>query len=226
MAVLASGGLDSSILLAELARRGGGIHPIFIRQGLRWEASELFWLRRFLGALPFRNVRPLVILDVPLADLYRDHWSITGRRVPDYHSDDREVYLPGRNIILVSKAAVYCALHRVEAIALGPLKGNPFADASRRFFNAFSRAVSLGLEHPVRILTPFSRITKSRVLRRGRSLPLELTFSCIRPRGHRPCGSCNKCAERIRAFKKAGFPDPALTRRDRPPARPRRSLPR
>ena len=213
VAVLASGGLDSGILLAETARKARAVHPIFIRQGLRWESSELFWLRKFLKALRLPNVRPLKILDVPLLDLYGDHWSVTGRRVPGYHSQDREMYLPGRNIILVSKAAVYCALHGVEAIALGPLQNNPFPDASPRFFRTFSSAISLGLDRPIRILAPFSRLTKTQLLRRGMMLPLELTFSCIRPRKNRPCGACNKCAERIRAFAQAGFPDPAI--RDR-----------
>jgi 7-cyano-7-deazaguanine synthase len=39
-------------------------------------------------------------------------------------------------------------------------------------------------------------------------LPLELTFSCIRPAGERHCGSCNKCAERRQAFASAGLKDP------------------
>ncbi|HEY5599987.1 MAG TPA: 7-cyano-7-deazaguanine synthase, partial [Candidatus Manganitrophaceae bacterium] len=45
-------------------------------------------------------------------------------------------------------------------------------------------------------------------LERGRGLPLELTFSCIAPKGRLHCGRCNKCAERIRAFRSSGFSDP------------------
>jgi 7-cyano-7-deazaguanine synthase len=35
-----------------------------------------------------------------------------------------------------------------------------------------------------------------------------LTFSCLAPQGRRHCGRCNKCAERKRAFRQAGIPDP------------------
>jgi 7-cyano-7-deazaguanine synthase len=42
----------------------------------------------------------------------------------------------------------------------------------------------------------------------GDGLPLELTFSCLRPVGGLHCGRCNKCAERRRGFAEAGLPDP------------------
>ena len=38
--VLVSGGLDSDVLAAELARRGPVV-PVYVRQGLAWEAVEL-----------------------------------------------------------------------------------------------------------------------------------------------------------------------------------------
>jgi 7-cyano-7-deazaguanine synthase len=44
-------------------------------------------------------------------------------------------------------------------------------------------------------------------MRLGRDLPLELTFSCIRPVRDQHCGDCNKCAERQLAFRNAGLAD-------------------
>jgi 7-cyano-7-deazaguanine synthase len=41
----------------------------------------------------------------------------------------------------------------------------------------------------------------------GRGLPLELTFSCLRPADQLHCGACNKCAERQAAFQAAGMRD-------------------
>jgi 7-cyano-7-deazaguanine synthase len=51
-------------------------------------------------------------------------------------------------------------------------------------------------------------LTKTDIIRRGRHLPLGLTFSCIAPVSRRHCGRCNKCAERRRAFVAAGIADP------------------
>ncbi|MBI4343187.1 MAG: 7-cyano-7-deazaguanine synthase, partial [Candidatus Omnitrophica bacterium] len=61
---------------------------------------------------------------------------------------------------------------------------------------------------PLRILTPLRRLTKVEVIQRSREAPLALTFSCLRPRGRRHCGRCNKCAERQRAFRQARVADP------------------
>ena len=51
-AVLTSGGVDSAILVADLARQGWAVQPLYIRFGLAWEATEEAHLRRYLDALP------------------------------------------------------------------------------------------------------------------------------------------------------------------------------
>ncbi len=208
LAVLASGGADSSVLVADAARRGVAVHPMYVRFGLAWERVEEAHLRRFLAALPASlDVRPLVALDLPIADVYGAHWSVSGVEVPDAATPDEAVYLPGRNLLLLAKTSVWCALHGIEAIALGTLAANPFADASPAFFGAFGALAELALGGRLTVSTPFSGLTKAEVLDRGRDLPLALTFSCVDPADERHCGRCNKCAERRKAFADAGIQD-------------------
>src|SRR5262245_13821048 len=125
LAVLISGGLDSAILLSEALGRHRAVHPLYVRCGLHYEAVELRYLRRFLRALASRKLKPLTILDVPVADLYGRHWSLTGRGVPDGDTPDEAVFLPGRNVLLLGKALLWCHLHDVPAVALGALASNP-----------------------------------------------------------------------------------------------------
>lgn len=198
--VLVSGGLDSAVLLGTALSRYETVHPLYLRCGLAWEAAELHWLRRFLRALPRGRLKPLTVLDVPAADVYGSHWSLTARNVPGASSRDEAVYLPGRNLLLLSKAAVFCALRGVPVLFLGTLRGNPFPDSTPRFFRTLERAVRLGLKHRISLRAPFSGMSKAQVLKKGRALPLHLTFSCLAPRGRRPCGRCNKCAERARVL--------------------------
>src|SRR5262249_44444300 len=122
-------------------------------------------------------------------------WALTGRKTPGYSSKDEEVYLIGRNLLLLSKAATFCASRKIPTLAIGSLSANPFSDASRRFFSLMEQAASTALNAPFRIVAPFSKLKKKDVLRKGRGLPLHLSFSCLRPKGTRPCGRCNKCAE-------------------------------
>jgi 7-cyano-7-deazaguanine synthase len=205
--VLMSGGLDSCVLASELSRQYLKLFPVYVKSGLYWEPVELFWLQKFLACLKEKSVQPLAILRMPLDDLYQNHWSLTGKQIPGYHSDDRKVYLPGRNILLLSKTAVYCAMHGIQNIALGPLKANPFPDSTQAFFKTIQNALDLGLDTRLNILTPFARLSKSDVLKKGVGLPLELSFSCLSPQGYHHCGRCNKCAERITYFRKAGMED-------------------
>jgi 7-cyano-7-deazaguanine synthase len=208
VAVLASGGFDSAVLVADLAQRGSVVQPIYVRFGLAWEPVEEAHLRQFLASLaPTERVLPLVVLDEPVRDLYGTHWSVSGADVPDAESADEAVELPGRNLLLLAKASVWCAMHGVPAIALGTLSGNPFPDSTREFFDRLGALVGLGLSHSLSVLTPFAPLSKSDVLRRGRHLPLELTFSCIDPQHGLHCGGCNKCAERRRAFDELGVDD-------------------
>ena len=208
LAVLASGGVDSAVLVADMGRQGWAVQPIYIHFGLAWEASEELHLRRFLDALPANlRPRPLVVLDLPVADVYGAHWSVSGEDVPDDTTADSAVYLPGRNLLLLAKSSVWCALHGVEAIALGTLKGNPFADSGPEFLSLFGALVQLGLDRPLEVRTPFAGLTKAQVLELGRDLLLEHTFSCIAPDADRHCGRCNKCAERQVGFARAGIED-------------------
>jgi 7-cyano-7-deazaguanine synthase len=153
------------------------------------------------------DLAQLVVLDLPLADLYDGHWSLTGRDIPAANSPDEAVYLPGRNALLIVKAAVWCQLHSIRELALAPLGTSPFDDASADFLRDFETAINRGCDHPVRLLRPFGGMNKRQVMALGRGLPLELTFSCISPLQGRHCGRCNKCAERQAAFREAEITD-------------------
>jgi 7-cyano-7-deazaguanine synthase len=216
LAVLTSGGLDSAILLGVALREHSAVYPLYVRHGLYWEGAELQYLRRFLDAVRGPVLRPLAVLEMPVADLYAEHWSITGRDVPDADTPDEAVFLPGRNVLLLAKAMLWCQLRGVPAVALAPLQSNPFPDATPEFFDAYQAVVNRGMGGTVRVLRPFAGLHKGDVMRRGRGLPLELTFSCIRPAAGRHCGRCNKCAERRRAFAEAGLPDRTEYHQERP----------
>ncbi len=214
LAVLVSGGLDSAILLAESREHYADVWPLYVRFGLFWETVELHHLRCFLDAIPAPALRPLTVLDMPVADLYEKHWSLTGVDVPAAGTPDDAVFLPGRNVLLLAKAMLWCHLHGVAALALAPLESNPFPDATPAFFADYERLVNQAIAGSVRVLQPYRGLHKEAVLHRGRHLPLQWTFSCMRPHDGRHCGVCNKCAERQDAFARAGCPDPTVYHRE------------
>jgi poly(A) polymerase len=206
-AVLVSGGLDSAILCVELLREFPRVVPIYIRSGLRWEDAEIDALRRFLVAVGDGRLERLVLLEEPIADVYGAHWSTIGEDIPGSETADEAVYLPGRNLLLTIKAAVWCRLRGIRKLALGSLGSNPFPDSTPEFFCNLEDLLNQAMGGGLRLIRPFAALGKADVLARGRHLPLHLTFSCIDPSDGRHCGRCNKCAERRKGFRDAGMTD-------------------
>jgi 7-cyano-7-deazaguanine synthase len=209
--VLLSGGLDSAVLAAHEARTSR-VLPVYVSVGLAWEQAELAMLDRLLrDPVLGGRVEPLMRVEFTMRDVYAPtHWAIRGTP-PAYDTPDEDVYLTGRNLVLLTKAGVVAAKHDAQRIALGPLAGNPFPDARPAFFEAMSRAMSLGLDHPIEVVTPFLAWQKEDVIKRGVELcvPLEHTLSCMNPApGPVHCGLCSKCRERRDAFTAAGVHDP------------------
>jgi 7-cyano-7-deazaguanine synthase len=226
--VLFSAGLDSAVLLAEAARKGP-VRAIHISVGFAWEQEERAMGARLLAALPFAGVvAPAVELQFDMRDLFPpSHWAVRGVP-PGFDTPDEDVYLEGRNVILISKAAVYVARDastrgrtpaQITRLLLGSLAGNPFPDATPAFFRSMGEALTLGLASPIEIDAPFRDVTKSAVIQRGIELgvPLQLTLSCMQPQDGLHCGRCSKCRERRDAFRAAGVTDPTVYRQ--PPTR-------
>jgi len=229
IAVLLSGGLDSAVLVADEAMRAGSaVQPIYVSVGLAWEGAERAIVDRFLASAAMEGLaRPLAVLSVDMRDVYAaTHWAIEGH-APGYHTADEDVYLPGRNIVLLGKAGVYCAASNIDRLVLGTLAHNPFPDATPAFRAAMAETLSLGLAHQLTIDAPYASFSKADVIRRGVSLgvPLDLTLSCMNPVSVEPgeprepreprepweprhCGLCSKCRERHDAFLEAGVEDP------------------
>ena len=210
IAVLFSGGLDSAVLLAYAAEEGI-VQPLYVSVGLAWEEQERAAAEHLSDrGVTAGRIRPLVSLRIDMRDVYpASHWAVRGE-APAFDTPDEDVYIEGRNIVLLSKAAVFMTRAGIERIMIGSLAGNPFPDASGEFFLAMAKALSTGLAAPIRIEAPFSGKHKADVIRLGHSLGVRLqaTLSCMQPQQGLHCGRCSKCRERRDGFREAGVEDP------------------
>ncbi len=207
--VLLSGGLDSAVLLSHVGQTEP-VTPVHIRCGYAWEHAEAHCINRLMLSALAPRIKPLQTLSFDMRDILPDgHWALTGI-APAYGTSDEEVYLDGRNIMLLSKAAVLAAKLKIKKIAIGLLKGNPFPDATPMFLTTMSRALTLGLAHDIQIQTPLATWSKADVVREAKrvGLPFDLTMSCMSPIGGRHCGICSKCRERHEGFVEAVIHDP------------------
>ncbi len=200
--VLTSGGPDSAILLQEGLKKHQ-VHPLYIASGCHWEMVEQFWLTKLLDFFSSPALSPLTILHSDLTPIFSQHWSYSGQNIPA--SSDEHLYIPGRNMHLLSQAALFCKARGIEEIWIGILIENRWADGQPPFLRLFEQACSKGLEIPIKIQTPFAQLNKGELIAKNSDFPYHLTFSCIDPQGNDHCGNCNKCSERKEYFEKVGI---------------------
>ena len=100
--VLLSGGLDSAVLAAHEAQLARVV-PVYVSVGLAWEDAEIAMVERLLATPPYQNVDPLARVSFTMRDVYSPtHWAIRGVP-PAYDTPDEDVYLAGRNLVLLTK---------------------------------------------------------------------------------------------------------------------------
>lgn len=125
-------------------------------------------------------------------------------------------YVPFRNGLFLSAVAalalsiypddeieVYCGMHADDAA------GNAYPDCSIDFTNAIAKAIYLGTDKKVHLISPLVKLNKAGVVKIGTELkvPYELTWSCYE--GHdKACGKCGTCIDRLKAFEANGLKDP------------------
>ena len=128
-------------------------------------------------------------------------------------------YVPFRNGLMLSMAAsfadgfyedeepieLYLGVHADDAAV------SAYPDCSAKFVEAINRAISIGTYERVRVIAPFVKFNKSKVIALGTKLgvPYKLTWSCYED-GEAPCGKCATCLDRAAAFAANNIFDPAL----------------
>jgi len=78
--LLLSGGLDSGILLGHSVAKQSTSPPVLRPLGIGVGGGGLAAVRTLVKALAAEPLDPLVVLHMPLGDLYEKHWSVTGRQ--------------------------------------------------------------------------------------------------------------------------------------------------
>jgi len=213
--VVLSGGLDSTVLLADLHHKGHDLLALSVNYGQRhrlelaaaesiakdyrvpWHLAHLGTARELLGGSSQTSD------DVP---------------VPHGHYTDetmKQTVVPNRNMILLALAGALAISRKADAIAYAAHAGDHaiYPDCRPAFTEALAPVFVLADWRPITLLTPFIAWLKADIVRRGGQLavPFERTYSCYEGEAEH-CGACGTCVERQEAFALAGLPDPTTYR--------------
>jgi 7-cyano-7-deazaguanine synthase len=216
--VALSGGLDSTVCLADATRSYDSVIALSVDYGQR-HAIELDRAREVAAHYGVEHIVQRLDLsawggsaltdasiDVPTATAAAE-----GPAIPI-------TYVPGRNLIFLSLAVALAEARGAVAVSIGvnALDYSGYPDCRPEFIESFRQTAALALRagvegSPVVIITPLIDMSKADIVRRGLELdaPLQLTWSCYRGTD-KPCGDCDSCVLRAKGFAEANVADPAL----------------
>jgi 7-cyano-7-deazaguanine synthase len=214
--VLASGGLDSCVCVADTAR-DHELALLHVNYGQRTQAREL---RAFTAIADHYGVPAGRRLVTDLAHLAAiggssllDPAAPVETGLPATDAGIPSTYVPFRNAHLLCIAVSWAEVLGAAAVVIGAVQedSSGYPDCREEFLQAFQAAVTAGTrpQTGIRLRAPLIHLDKTAIVRLGVKLaaPLQLTWSCY-VAAEAACGRCESCLLRLRGFANAGIPDP------------------
>jgi 7-cyano-7-deazaguanine synthase len=218
--VLASGGVDSTTVLAIARSEGFAVHALSFDYGQRHrrEVEAAARVAKALGAADHK----VVAFDLRTfgGSALTSGLAVPKGRPPEAIAAGIPVtYVPARNTIFLAFALGWAEVLGAQDLFIGvnAVDYSGYPDCRPEFIEAFERTANLATKAGVegtarfRIHTPLIRMTKAEIIRKGLSLGVDfaLTHSCYDPAPDgRACGACDSCQLRRKGFAEAGSPDP------------------
>lgn len=196
--LLASGGMDSTVLAYKLEREQKNIIILFLDYGQHCVNKEYETLEEVTPERFKENIKIIKITDIyqesnsrmiKEADLWKDNVIA------------EDLYLPYRNLLFLSIASAYAQSKGIKNVYSAFINSNHAKeiDCSMEFFNKLDAL--LEDYGSVKINMPFREMTKTQVAKLGIDLhaPVAKTYSC-QVNSKNPCGACPNCVDRIQAM--------------------------
>jgi len=219
--VLLSGGLDSSTVCGLAAKENRKTYALSFDYGQTLK-RELLYAKKI--AAHFRitehKIFQMDLAQIGGSALTDERIDIPLDRKEDEMRDIPLSYVPARNTIFLSIALGWAEVLGADSIYIGvnAVDYSGYPDCRPDYIDAYQKMADLatrrGVEgNPIRIKTPLLNLKKSEIILLGHELgvPYRYTWSCY-SNGEQPCGRCDSCILREKAFHEADLPDPALVK--------------
>jgi 7-cyano-7-deazaguanine synthase len=216
--VLLSGGLDSSVVIHLAKNKGFEVYALSFNYGQKHnkELESAKIIAKKIGATEHNIVTLQLNLwggsSLTDSKIEVENGDVTRTDIP-------QTYVPARNMVFLSVAASYAEAIGAQDIFIGvsEVDYSGYVDCREEFIRSMENSINMGTvmaaEHgkKITIHTPFIHKTKAEEIKLGVELGVDfsLTWSCYRG-GEKPCGTCDSCLLRAKAFAEAGVIDTAL----------------
>ena len=218
--VLASGGLDSTTVMAIAKQQGFKIYSLSFSYGQR----HSFELRAAKRVAELMGVSKHLVMELDLtkfgASALTDDIAVPKSSDGNITTDEIPVtYVPARNTIFLSLALAWAETLNASDIFIGvnALDYSGYPDCRPEYIKAFESMANLATKASVegglklKIHAPLINMTKAQIISKGMELGVNytVTHSCYDPSPEGlACGYCDSCILRKKGFREAGVKDP------------------
>lgn len=205
--VVFSGGQDSTTCLIQALAHYDEVHAITFNYGQR-HSQEIAVAQAIAGELGVtaHKVLDLSLLnELVISSLTRDAIPVSSALQDNGLPN---TFVPGRNILFLTLAAVYAYQVGAEVVITGVCETDfsGYPDCRDEFVKALNQALCLGLEKPLRLVTPLMWLNKAQTWaladRYGRlDYVRSRTLTCYNGLVGEGCGECPACELRARGLQ-------------------------
>lgn len=209
-----SGGLDCTVATS-VYDKDYEIHAITFNYGQKAAEQEIIASRKICEKMGWSHE----VVDLAWLAQISNSSLNTSEDIPEVTEEDLDnldkssetasnVWVPARNTVFTSIALSYAESIGAEIIIVGwnCEEGETFPDNSKEYLEEFNELIDVGSPDKIRIEAPAIDLNKEEIVELGIEVgaPMELSYSCYKGE-EKPCGVCESCMRRKRAFKKMGL---------------------
>ena len=206
--IIVSGGMDSITLLYD--HKDEIALGISFDYGSNHNAREIPFAKMHCERLGIKHIT--INLDF-MHQYFKSSLLDGADAIPEGHyADDnmKSTVVPFRNGIMLSIAIGIAESNNLDQVFIANHGGDHtiYPDCRPEFIKAIDSAANAGTYNNVKVIAPYTQITKSDIARIGKKLGLDYTetWSCYKG-GEIHCGKCGTCVERKEALAEAGIED-------------------
>ena len=206
-----SGGLDSTTLLYDYA--DSIALAVTFQYGSNHNKREAAFAKYHCDKLGIEHIE----IDLAFMGKYFKSSLLDGAdAIPEGNYDEdnmKSTVVPFRNGIMLSVAAGLAESRGLKNVMMANHSGDHaiYPDCRPEFVKAMTGAIEAGTYEGVKLVAPYTDITKADIVSRGARLGIDYskTYSCYKG-GEHHCGVCGTCRERKEAFTLAGVKDDTI----------------
>lgn len=209
--IIVSGGMDSITLLYD--HKDEIALGISFDYGSNHNAREIPFAKMHCERLGIKHIT--INLDF-MHQYFKSSLLDGAEAIPEGHyADDnmKSTVVPFRNGIMLSIAIGIAESNNLDQVFIANHGGDHtiYPDCRPEFINAIDAAATAGTYNNVKVVAPYTKITKSDIARIGKKLGIDYTdtWSCYKG-GEVHCGKCGTCVERKEALAEAGIDDKTI----------------